>query len=163
MRNLIKIMSNIRLKFIFNILLISIIFNSCCKKHDENSGLIITDFLIDSIPDWKIKECCNIPNTYCIRDDSTYRKIFAITSHNAQYQLFNLPIVDFSKVSILIFKKTMTSPTNFYRNVVIDSNLKRFRYTIKTESYFCPDASGTFSFNMVIVPKVGICYKIEYQ
>jgi hypothetical protein len=152
-----------KLVVLIEIILLSVALNSCCNKHDENSGVILADFEIENYPDWRIKNCYNLPNTYCIVDDSTYKKIFSRGVHTSECPILKLPALDFSKVSLLIFKKDMPTPTNFNRNVEIDTIQKIISYSIKVKRYFCPDASGSLSYNMVIVPKIGNDYRIEYK
>jgi hypothetical protein len=146
-------------------ILVSLILltNSCCNKSNENSGSIIADLNIDNFPYYQQLDCYNIPDTCCIRDDSTYKSIFSIIAPSSNCDQLTLPNIDFEKTSILIYKIFEHSIAYFHKNVEIDTMNKTATYSISISHCICPDQCRTYSYNIVVVPKIPIDYKIIFK
>jgi hypothetical protein len=138
-----------------------ILNNSCCHENDENSGIIISDYKIEA--DYFYPYYLTTPDTACIRDDLTYRTKFVIDTACHNCKNLTLPEVDFSKVSLLVNRKSIGGRTFFHRNVSVDSVRKTLTFQITTTSCFCPDKCESFDLNIVIVPKISNDYKIIYK
>jgi hypothetical protein len=147
------------IRFILLLIYVSVLI-SCCNEHDDNTGIIISDLRFGDYPlgDNSLK----LPDTICIRDDSTYQRIFKIDSTKSNGEL-GLPSIDFSKNSILIYQKNESGRIYFHRSVQADSVNKVITYSISTTRCFCPDKCDNSDQNIVVVPKIGKDYKIIYK
>jgi len=136
--------------------------NSCCNEKNENSGIIISDYKIEEA-DYFYPSYLITPDTACIRDDISYRtKIVIDTSYNS-YKNLTLPVIDFSKVSLLVNRKFPNGRIFFQRSVYVDSVSKTVTFQITTTSCYCPDKCESLDLNIVIVPKISSDYKIIYK
>ena len=148
------------LKFIL-VLICTCMLISCCNEHDDNNGIIISDLNVGD--NWQGYDCLNLPDTVCIRDDSSYRKIFKIDTTKSTCKGLVLPTIDFNKNSILIYQKNEDGRIFFHRNVQVDSVNKLITYSISTTRCFCPDKCENADQNIVVVPKIGIDYKVKFK
>ncbi|HNX65945.1 MAG TPA: hypothetical protein PKH02_03630 [Bacteroidales bacterium] len=150
-----------------NILLCSVLMiallSSCCNEENVNMGLIVSNLEIPDFDQNYDGGCYNIPDTLCIKDDDTYRKTFARISYTSDCNTLTLPPVDFSEYSILIYKRFVMANARFHRNVIINIPNKMVVYTITTRNCFCADVCESFSYNIVLIPKVGDGYKVIYK
>ena len=54
-----------------------LLFYSCCNEHDENNGIIVTDYKIEG--DYADQYyCLKTPDTACVRDTLTYHTLFVV-------------------------------------------------------------------------------------
>jgi hypothetical protein len=151
---------NIALRFILALISINLLI-SCCNEHDDSSGIIVSDLQIGDY--WQGSDCLNLPDTVCIREDSAYQRIFKIDSTISTCKGIVLPSIDFNKNSILIYQKNGGGRIFFHRNVQVDSAKKVVIYSISTTRCFCADKCENADQNIVVVPKIGRDYKIEYK
>jgi hypothetical protein len=146
----------------FFLLLISVsILISCCNEHNDSEGIIVSDLKVGDYS--QSYDCLNLPDTICIRDDSTYQEIFKIDSKKSSCKGLILPSIDFNKNSILIYQYHEGGRIFFHRNVQVDSINKVITYYISTTRCFCPDKCENTDQNIVIVPKIGKDYKVKYK
>jgi hypothetical protein len=136
------------------------LFTSCCNEHDDNSGMIMSDFHVGDFSQGY--DCFNLPDTICIRDDSTYQKVFKTETTKSSCAGLSLPLIDFNKNSILIYQKG-GGLEYYHRQVQIDTVGKIVIYSISTTRCFCPDKCSRANQNMVIVPKIGKDYKVQFK
>jgi hypothetical protein len=153
--------SNLRLIQIFICCVMLILNHSCCNEKDTNSGIILSDYKIDT--DYFYPYYLITPDTACIRDDLAYRTKFIIDTACNKCKDLTLPEVDFSKVSLLVNRKSIGGRTFFHRDVTVDSANKTITFRITTTGCFCPDKCESFDLNIVIVPKISNDYKIIYK
>jgi hypothetical protein len=153
---------NMKFSFIFISTLISInLLISCCNEHDDSSGIIVSELKIGDY--WQSYDCLKLPDTLCIKDDSTYQKIFKIDPTNSTCNGLILPSIDFNKNSILVYQKNEGGRTFYHRNVQVDSTNKIITYSISTTQCFCPDKCESFNQNIVVVPKIDKDYIIKFK
>jgi len=145
-----------------SVLMIALL-NSCCTQDNLNYGLIVSDLEIPNFNQNNDDGCYNIPDTLCIKDDETYRKTFARISFTSDCNTLTLPPVDFSEYSILIYKRLVRANARFHRNVIVDTHNRVIVYTITTSNCFCADVCETFSYNIVLIPKLEQGYKVIYK
>ncbi len=136
------------------------IFVSACCKRDESAGDIVSDINIDNLGNLA---CYKLPEQLCIRDDSTFQAIFKLTSSNTGCDTIHLPVVDFSKNSVLLYLKSSADNRHFQRQVTIDNDSKAVHYVINSSKCYCADKCETISLNMVLVTKIPADYKVEFQ
>ena len=147
---------------IFIISFIGLVMYSCCNESDENSGIIHSDLSIDGFY-IVTYDCLNLPDTACIRDENQYNEIFRIIGTDSDCGKIIMPEIDFAKYSILINHKSGGGKHFYHRTVNVDSTAKIVTYLITSES--CPVFTDyeTDSYNLVLVPKIGTDYKIDYK
>ena len=148
------------IRFLFTLIYTSTLI-SCCHEHSESNGVIISDFKVGT--DKQTYDCLSLPDTACIRDDSTYRAVFKINSSRETCNGLVLPKIDFNKNSILIYKKDIGGRLFFHRDVLINSNTRVVTYIIATSKCFCPDKCETYDQNIVVVPKIGKEYTVRFE
>lgn len=153
--------SNLRLIQILTCFILLLTSNSCCNENDENSGIILSDYKIGT--DYFYPYYLITPDTACIRDDLTYRTKFVIDTTCNNCKNVTLPEIDFSKVSLLVNRKTIHGRTYFHRDVTVDSISKIITFQITTTGCYCPDKCESLDLNIVIVPKISDDYKIIYK
>ena len=152
---------------IYLILLISIII-SCCNEHDEDSGIIKSDYAIGGTYNFDgnsynvDNDCLLTPDTACIRNDSIYKSLFKIDS-SSYCKAAILPTIDFNKYSILVNRKSTSGRVYFHRNVIVDSINKTIIYQISTTYCHCIDICFSKASNIVLVPAISMDYKIIYK
>jgi hypothetical protein len=139
------------------------LLNGCCNENEDSSGSISADLDISNYTDWDDYGCFHFPDTMCIRDDSTYQQQFKIISSDDDCKQLSLPVIDFSKYSLLVYRKSEGGRIFYHRNVSIDTVNKIVRYSISNSKCFCPDKCQSGSLNMVLIPKVGNEYAVEYK
>ncbi len=135
---------------------------SCCNEHDENSGLITGDFIVEGFSNADFY-CLSLPDTACIRDSAAYAKIFKVTASYNDCANIRLPEVDFSKYSILINHKSSGGRHFYHRSVTLDARNKTYTYLITTGTCTEFTHNTTESYNMVKVPAIGKDYKVVYK
>ena len=142
--------------FSFSFLISSylLIIAACCNESDSNSGLIISKLDIDYIN----YTLLDIPDTSCIRSDSSYKILVVDISEQS-----NLPYINFDKYSILTNLKLENGRIFCDRIVTVDSLNKTVTYTVKTKSCKCMDKCDNSDYNMVLVPKIGNDYKVIFK
>jgi hypothetical protein len=136
--------------------------SSCCNETDENSGIIHSNLSIEGF--YVVTyDCLNLPDTACIRDTNQFNEIFKFTGTNSDCGKIILPEIDFTKFSILINHKSGGGKLFYHRTVNVDSIFKIVTYLITIES--CPVFVDyeTDSYNLILVPKIGNDYKIDYK
>lgn len=150
------------IKNIISALIIITIITSCCNESDENSGIIWSDLYIEQFGITNYY-CLDLPDTACVRSKDQYNELFKIVGQSKVCNEIVIPEVDFSKFSILINHRTNKGKKFYHKNVTVDSNNKVVTYLISIES--CPIVvdSETESYNIVLVPKIGEDYKVEYK
>ena len=134
--------------------LLSLIIESCCDENDSYSGVIISVIDLDFINYTNL----NLPHTGCIQTDSSYKSL--VTEPSLWDEM---PLVDFTKQSVLINYKHVNNRIFCDRNVIIDSIKKNVTYTVFAESCNCMDKCKNYDYNIVIVPKIGSDFKILYK
>ncbi len=144
------------------IIFIILILTSCCNKSDENYGIIQNNLDIDGYY-ISTYDCLNLPDTACIRNSDQYNEVFSVTGTDSDCKNIKIPDVDFSEYSILINHKEESGKIFFQRTVSVDSLNKIITYLITTEG--CPVITDyrTDSYNIVLVPKIGEDYSVEYK
>jgi hypothetical protein len=148
-------------KIIIHLVLFSLVIftvSSCCNKDNTNSGKIISDFEIQNYNIYTDQSCLNIPDTICIRYDTTFTRIFKTDCKGPI-----IPHVDFTKNSLLIYQKHQEGIVLFHRDVKFDTIAKIVKYTINFSKCFCYDKCETNDYNMIIVPRIPDNYKIVYK
>ena len=145
---------------IFIILLALIMtVSSCCDENDSSKGAIIEDIDLDYLQ----FQCIGELDTMVIRDDSTYKAVFAIDSNKKDCKKLRFPEIDFNMNSVLIFPKMESGRYYFHRNVEIDSSNKEAIYSITTTSCHCIDKCLSDNPNIVIVPKIEDDYIVKFE
>jgi hypothetical protein len=139
------------------------LFFGCCNKEDTNSGAIVSNLDIGNLDDFTQMDCYSYLDTLCILNDSTYQAAFTLNSPSSKCKAVLKPNVDFEKYSILIYRKLEGGNLVFHRHVAIDTINKLVTYRISTDNCFCADKCETESFNIVLIPKIGKDYKVEYK
>lgn len=101
-----------------------------------------------------------------IREDSTYEKLGNANRLNkwAGCDTAKLPVIDFSKYTLLGFTTVSSSCDELTRSVTLDTLNKKFLYslTIKTLNKFC-DQLGKQSLNWVLVPRLPDNYSVQFK
>jgi hypothetical protein len=137
-------------------------FYSCCNEHDDNNGIIVSDYKIEG--DYEdTYYCLKTPDTACVRDNLTYKTLFVVDTISNNCKRLILPSIDFSQYSLLVNRKWTNGNIYYHRNVTVDSLNKTVTFQISTSSCFCPDKCSRFDLNIVIVPKISSDYKIIYE
>lgn len=130
-----------------------------CDRSDEvNSGEIITKFDIT----WN----CNNTHNACVRNLQEF-KDYAQSNNCIKDSEPDLPYVDFSTHSILIYNIVESGCCIFNRNVSIDSTKKIVTYSIDHIRCGCGGIVAmdvwTVDNNMVLVPKIPEDYTINFK
>jgi hypothetical protein len=147
---------------ILTIVFIGLIISSCCNETDENFGIIQNNLNIEGFGITSY-HCLNLPDTCCIRNNNQFAELFKVIGTNPDCDKIILPEVDFTKYSLLINHKENSGKKFYHKTVSVDSANKIVTYLITYES--CPIFvdSRTESYNIVIVPRIGDEYRIEYK
>ena len=147
---------------ILKYIVVALFMNSCCNESDENSGIIQVNLQIEGFSKTSY-HCLDLPDTACIRDDIQFVEMFKITGTDPDCDKIKLPEVNFSSYSILINHKDNGEKLFYHRTVTVDSTNRIVTYLISTVS--CPGfvETETESYNLVLVPKIGNDYIIEYK
>jgi hypothetical protein len=147
---------------ILKLIVVVLLLNSCCNESNENSGIIQANLEIEGFYNTSY-HCLNLPDTACIRNDSLFVEIFKITGTDADCGEITLPEVDFSNFSILINHKKNSEKLFYHRTVTVDSTNRIVTYLVSTVS--CPSYADTEteSYNLVLVPKIGNDFIVEYK
>jgi hypothetical protein len=141
---------------------------SCCNEHNEDSGIIKSDYTIGGTDNsnglnYNVDiRCLLTPDTACIRNDSVYKALFKIDS-TSECKNAILPTIDFNKYSLLVNRKSVSGNVYFHRNVFIDSINKTITYQISLEYCHCADMCHSEESNIVLVPAISKDYKIIYK
>lgn len=154
-------MSIRRIFFILNMLIILI--SSCCDEKDSSSGSISSDVEIKNYQHWENYNCYKFNDCLSVLDDSTFKSIFRKDSSNNDCKDLELPTIDFSKFSLLVYKKFDNSRLYYHRSVYIDHQNKVVTYSISTTNCFCADVCESSSLNMVLIPKIDSTYKVVFN
>lgn len=149
-----------KIKLILLIIGLSVTY-SCqdkCDKSDEvNSGEIITKFDIN----WN----CNNTHNACIRNLQEFED-YAQSNNCGTESTAELPYVDFSENSILIYNIVENGCCIFNRTVTLDTTAKIVIYSIDHIKCGCGGIIAmdiwTVDNNMVLVPKIPDDYTIDF-
>jgi hypothetical protein len=143
-----------KIHFLLIFTFFSIFIVSCCNENDTTSGVIISNIDLEDINYSNL----DIPDTGCIQTDSSYKALVTEPSLRD-----NMPYVDFSQQSVLINYKAVNGRIYCDRNVISDSTKKIVTYSVFTKSCRCMDKCKTYDYNIVIVPKIPMGYKLVYK
>jgi len=144
-----------------NCLLLLLLLSGCCNKRDTNSGEIERELKIIGQGN-SMLSCQPKTDTFCLRSDSAYKAFFKTDSTRTTCPGYDLPVVDFSKNSLLGFFK-LGRNDYFQRRVTIDRASKKVIYEITTTSCRCADVCIRASMNAVLIPKIGNDYTVEFR
>lgn len=147
-------------KYYFYFLLL---LSGCCRERDSVGVQILEEIHLDHLFEPPGKDCYQLPGTYCIRDDSTFKALFK-TKTASGCDSISLPSIDFSRYSVLLYYRQDGGRVFYDKQVALDTIDKELTYTIRISgNCFCPDKCMRQDYNLVMVNKVPLNYTVVYE
>lgn len=139
------------------------LLSGCCRERDSTGSQILEEIHLNNLFEPPGNDCYLLPETYCIRDDSTFKALFKPKTASGCDSI-SLPSIDFSQYSVLLYYRMDGGRVFYDKQVVFDTTLKQVTYAIRISgNCFCPDKCMRQDYNLVLVDKVPDNYTVVYE